>query len=469
MLCASKKHGKNVKAIKVLQRLHWRAKLKPGEKRILNIALPAVFEQLLLLMIGVYTTFFVGKLGNEYIGAVGFINTLLMFFQTIFNALAMGATVVASHMKGEGEEKHVGKMLNQSLLFSVGLSIAVIAIGYSLDETLIGFLVNSPDPLVPKYALEYFDATFFSLIFIVIDITVTAALRGVGNTRPTLYVSMVMNVLQILLCSTLINGVGGFIPAFGLKGAAISIVVVRAAGALIKLAFVLTGRFGLKLTLGFRFDLKMMRRVIVIGLPALVEQFFFQGGFLLISSIVSSLDSAAFAGYQIGGNINGILQVFVLGFQIAVVALIGESLGRKKRQLARYYLSRVTKISLIAMSVLSIILIALSRPVVGLFSSEADVIGYGLFYVILFAVTSPLAVLIILYSGALRAAGDVLYAMVTTLVGIWLFRIALTYVGQSYLGWGVYAVGIGISVDFTVRSFLYHRRIKKGDWLYLNL
>lgn len=211
-------------------------------KNILYLAWPAITEQLLIMMVGMVSTIFVGRIGTDALAAVGLVNMIITFFQTIFAGLSTGATVVIARVTGEGEHDKATTALIQALIMGIVAALVITIPGYVFASPILKLFFAGAEQNVLAIGLHYYKIVMLSLPFLVIDMTIAGAQRGAGDTRTPMYVTLIVNVINLILSSLFIFGVslGGhmLIPAFGITGAAVSAMVARISGGLIRVCVV---------------------------------------------------------------------------------------------------------------------------------------------------------------------------------------------------------------------------------------
>jgi putative MATE family efflux protein len=204
--------------------------------------------------------------------------------------------------------------------------------------------------------------------------------------------------------------------------------------------------------------------VLRVGLPATFEQIIMQGGFLVLQIVISSMGTTAIAVYSVGMSINSICFIPVWGFGIAATTLIGQCLGAKKPELAEKSGWETQKIALAVTVVLTVIVFIFAEKLVGIYSRDAEVIRIGTIAIRIFSISQPFLSIVVVISGALRGAGDIMYVMVTSFVGIWAFRILITVLLNRFFGLGIMGVWLALCLDFMIRSIMYLFRYRRGRW-----
>ncbi|MDF2523751.1 MAG: efflux family protein, partial [Clostridiales bacterium] len=162
-------------------------------KEIMKLAWPTVTEQLLIMMVGVVSTILVGRLGTAELAAVGLINMIIMFFQSVFTGLATGSTVVIARITGEGNKQEARVALMQSLLIGIISGLIITIPGYFFASPILKLFFIGADPKVFDIGLQYYKIAIIGLPFLVIDLVVAGAVRGSGDTKSPMYITFIVN------------------------------------------------------------------------------------------------------------------------------------------------------------------------------------------------------------------------------------------------------------------------------------
>lgn len=444
-----------------------------ADKEIFALAWPSIAEQILEMMVGMVSTIFMGRISTNAVAAVGMVNMLMGFLQTVFAGLSIGTTVIVARITGEGDKAKARSALIQSIYMSllVGLSLALF--GKIFSSSLLKLFFGQADVQVFNIGIIYFNVILYNVPFFVLDIIISGAMRGAGDTKTPMIITGAVNVLNVFLNASLIFGVKLLnIPALGVMGSAIAVTISRIIAVLAKL-LVLYNIKGLKINLSFKDDYRikpdLIKRIINIGIPGFIEQAIMQGGFLAVQIIIVSIGTIAMAAYQVGININALAVFPIFGFAIANTTLVGQSLGEKQPEKAEHYAYESLKISMIVAFIIGLLMAIFARQLASIYTNDPYVIQESVWIVRTFGVLEPLIAILNLCSSTLKAAGDIKYVMITSFVGLWSFRVMLSFSLNKWFALGLTAVMIGIFFDFSSRSFMYILRMKRGKWKYLNI
>ena len=233
-----------------------------------------------------------------------------------------------------------------------------------------------------------------------------------------------MNIINVCLTYTFINILG-----MGILGAALGIAIARVSGGIIILIVLLRGSKILKLTniRQFKFDKSLLKLIFGIGVPASVESLLFNGGKLITQIFIVNMGTIAIASNAIAGSVATMLNVPGNSLCIAATALVGKYMGRGETKEAENALSYITKLSTVFLTVIALIFIPFAGKVVSLFTNNKEIIHLTSTVLIVNSLCIPLWSISFVLPSGLKGAGDVKYTLVTTIIGMWLFRITLGY------------------------------------------
>jgi len=355
-------------------------------------------------------------------------------------------------------------------------SVVGIIIGISgrfFSNSILKLFFGGTVIQVFNIGITYFNIVVISLPFFVLDIIVSGAMRGAGDTKTPMLITAWINVLNIILNCVLIFGVQALhIPALGAAGSAIAVTISRIIGVTARI-LVIYNRKGLKLNLSLKDDYsinpKLMKRIIKIGVPGFIEQAVMQGGFLILEVLIVSIGTVAMAAYQVGINVNSLAFFPIFGFAIANTTLVGQSLGERNYKKAENYSNEALKITVLIGIFFGILMVTFATPLARLYSNDPQVVKEAVGLIRVFGILEPLLAIMILASSTLKTAGDIMYVMVTSFVGLWTCRVLLSFTLNKWLGLGMTAIMTGIFFDFSIRAFMYLSRMNKGKWKYLRI
>lgn len=445
------------------------------DKEIIELAWSTITEQILIMMVGIVSTILVSRIGKDAMAGVGMINVLINFFQTIFAGLATGSTIVIARVMGETGAKKAKLVLMQSIFIGVIVGLIFLVVGLASADFTIKLFFGAADKNVLDIAMLYYKITLVGIPFVILDLVVGGALRGSGDTRTPMNITIIVNIINAILSIALIFGakVGGFltIPAYGVKGAAVAAMAARIIGGFLIIRMLFRKKSKIHLEHGDKFivDRKLIRRIINVGIPSFIENLIMQGGMLIMQVLIVTFGTAAVAGYQIGNNIHQLTVMPVMGLATIANTTVGQSLGRRNFDMAEVYAYENNRLAIIVALLAAVLEIVFAVPISKLYSNDPEVIRASVIVTRGFAIIEPLLAIERVSSSVMRSAGDIKYVIITAVIALWTFRVATASILDKFLHLGLYGVMIGIFFDFCVRGLMYVFRMKAGRWKYLKV
>jgi putative MATE family efflux protein len=213
-----------------------------------------------------------------------------------------------------------------------------------------------------------------------------------------------------------------------------------------------------------RVHFESIKRIIRISVPAAIDAFLTQMGFLFFAKIVTILGTASLAAHQIAVRIEAIS--FMPGFALAVstATLVGQSLGAKNTNLALLGMKRSCYFALSLMGFFAVIFLVFPGKMAMIFKPDAQVLPLAVACVMIAAIEQPALAVYMVYSGGLRGAGDTMSPMIITIAGTLFFHVPVSYLFGITLGWGLAGVWFGSALDWICRAIAIYILYKRGRW-----
>ncbi|MCX7941592.1 MAG: MATE family efflux transporter [Dictyoglomaceae bacterium] len=422
-------------------------------KRLLNLAIPVFIENIFQLLFSFVDMFFVGFLGNVALSAVGLGGQIVNIFIAILASLTTGTLVMIAHSIGAKKYKAAQDYLRNSLSLGIVLSTFLFLFGLFFIDPFLSLLgaKESLARLTSMY-LKYILIPGFLLVFIPI---ISAGLRGAGDTKTPLYVTIVANILNIFGDYVLVFGKLGF-PAMGVAGAALASSLSRFI-ALIYLFIILyhkSSLFNFRLMEILNLQKEKMFQILKIGIPTSLEQLFFSIGALIYATIVLQLGTKAYAAHRIALNIESLSFQPGFAFAVAVTTLVGQFRGAKEDDNAYKASLEAWKIAVTFMGIIGVTLFLFPVYLVKIFSREKDVINMAVLALKIIAFIQPLLATNMVMAGSLRGSGMSKLPMISNSLGMWLIRIPLTYFFINIMKVGFPGAWIAMALDITFKALV---------------
>lgn len=430
---------------------------------LIKFSWPAALEAMLVGFISFADSIMVGKISSDAIAAVGVTNQPRFIFFAVFFALNVGVTAIVSRRKGEGDGEGANRCMGQAFTLCVALGIVLCALALIFARPLISFAGAGED--IIDDAVDYFRITMVGLSFTSLMMVINAAQRGVGDTRTAMVTNLTANTVNIILNYFLINGIWIF-PRLGVRGAAIATLTGNITGFLIALWAARKKNSFLRLTLKncMSFNIKDLKLITGISSSAAVEQLFIRIGFFVYAMLVAKLGTDAFATHQICMSIINLSFCVGDGLGMGASALVGQGLGQRRPDLSAVYGKVSQRIGVLISAVLVMIFVFGGRLLMMLFTKETDIVETGVKLLYIVAVSSPVQISNVIYTGCLRGAGDTKFAAVSSFISIGVLRPLFTYLFCYTFGLGLIGAWLSLLADQVTRFTFSVVRFNRGKW-----
>ena len=431
-------------------------------KKIFAIILPIFVDQAFLIIMSLLNTAMISSAGVAAVSAVSMVDSLNIFLVNVFIAVATGGTVIVAQYKGSGNAEMVSKTATQAITAVTIFSVLISALVIIFHTPTLNILFGKAEADVFQNARIYLIGSCLSYPFIAIFQAVTGSLRGVGETKPCLNLSLLMNLTNTILNVLLIT-----IFKMGVEGLVISTLLARFLGMAASLVYVLKYNESIRFKIknAVRIDLSILKKVMFIGLPFAAEQIFFNGGKLLTQTFIVQLGTLSMTVYAIGNALIMLYQIGPNSLGIAIVTIVGQCIGRRNIADARKFIFSLIGLSSIIFVIAGFMLLPLFPVLIKMFNPPADIVPTIFTLVLIAVIAQP-----ILWSpsfilpSALRAAGDSNFTSVASLLSMWLLRVILGYVLGITLGFGIIGVWVAMIVEWGTRGLIFGWRFKGKKW-----
>ena len=445
-----------------------------SNRDLIKMALPLLIQQVLAVTIGMVDTMMVSYAGNAAVSGVSLVNSLDSMLVIVFTSLTTGGTVVVSQLLGSRNLPAARDGAKQLLAISAAMALLLTVAVQILRAPLLNMLFGSAEELVLNSANEYF--IFISLSFPAMAISgaCDAIQRTEGKTLTNMLVSLGANVLNILGNALFIMYMN-----MGAAGAAVATLIARAVSASIKMVLICRkeNKLYVDRLLHYRPDFKVIRKILRVGIPNGIEHGMFSLGKLMTQSLISTMPTAMIAANAVANALANYQYMPGTAISNAMLPVVGRCIGANEPGQARRYTGCLLGWNYICLWAVAGVTFLLADPLIGLYNLSGDS-GSIAKQLILYHAGCAVLMWPIGFTlpSAFRAAGDVKFPMVVSMLSMWVFRVALAYpmalpqmelfgIALPGLGMGIMGVWVAMTVDWVFRTVLYITHYLRGKWL----
>ena len=431
-------------------------------RQLAALAGPIFVETLLVMMLGAVDIFMLSRYSDNSVAAVGVVNQLMNLVFLLFEVISLGTSILCSQYIGAGQREKVIQTVGTSLLFKsiFGLLVSVALLFFAEDLLLLMGL----RPNLMADGLPYMQIVGGLAFLQAISLSLSASLRSADKAKYPMYVSMVVNVLNIIGNYTFIFGKFGM-PALGVEGAAISTSFCRLVSVIILFVVLFKKHIpAFPKELFTPFPWIELKNLLKIGIPSAGEHISYSLSQIVITYFINIISNQALATRSYVTNIVMFTFIFAISIAQGGAILIGHLVGMKKIQAAYIIGKRIMRMGATMSVSLALLTAFFGKQILSLLTSDPWIIATG---------ASILWVEVLLEHGralnffgvnALRSTGDIYFPVNVGITVMWTVQVIGSYVFGISMGWGLVAMWAVFALDENIRGFIFVRRWNSFKW-----
>lgn len=433
-----------------------------SNRSLIRLLWPLVIEQALAITVGMADTIMVTSCGEAAVSAVSSVDAINVLLIQIFAALATGGAVVASQALGRQDRPMACGTAKQLLYSSAALSTAVMILILIFNKMLLQLIFGNIEAEVMRNAETYFWLSAVSYPFLAVYNSGAALFRSMGNSRVSMFVSLLINVVNIGGNALLI-----FVFGMGVAGAATASLLSRAAGAVLITILLCRKSNVIFVNRLFRPEFRWgtVKNILRIGVPAGLENGMFQLGKLLVQSLTATFGTAAMAANAISNSVAGFSNIPGTAIGLALITVVGQCMGAGEPRQAQYYTKKLMLWAFALIGIMCAVIFAGAELFVGWFALSAEATEIAVAVLRVFSIVSVMLwVPSFVLPNTLRAAGDARFTMLISVFSMLVFRVGFSYFLAGAMELGVQGVWYAMEIDWFVRVLFFVPRFCSGKW-----
>lgn len=419
-------------------------------KRILQIALPAMAENVLQMLMGVIDNYFVAHISLAAVSGVAIANNIITLYQALFIAMGSAISSLLARSIGQGDEGRELKYMADAIMLTLLLSIFIGLLNLVFGRPILVALGARSQVLGNGYS--YLLVVGGQMVALAMLTTLGAIVRVKGLAKIPMHVSLLTTILNALM-----SGLSIYVFDLGVLGVAWSTVLSRWIGIMILASFLPMGAIIRKMKV--RLNLEMLS----LALPAAGERIMMRLGDLFILMIVVHLGTRIVAGNAIGESISQFNYMPGMAVATATLIPIAQFLGSQKDDDIKPFVKEAFKLSTIIMVIFSLFIFLLSSTLIAYFTE--DKIASNAARVVLFfsMISAPATSGTLVYTAVWQGFGNSKLPFYATTIGMWFVRILLGYFLAIQLRLGLEGVWLATAMDNSSRWFILKRQFDKRE------
>ena len=431
-------------------------------QQLLALLWPLIIEQALGVLVGMADTVMVSSVGEAAISGVSLVDMINQLIITVFGALATGGAVVASQHLGAKRPEEAARSAGQLVGLSgiLGMTVAVFCLVTRTAQLRLFFGTISED--VMQACLTYFTITALSFPFLALYNAGAAIFRSTGNSAVSMKVSVLVNAINF--CG---NALCVFVLRMGVAGVAVPTLVSRAVGAVIILSLAARRDYALCITprTVTRLEGRTVKGILYIGIPSAFENSLFQLGRVLVVSMISLFGTVHISANAVANNLDAVGCIVGNAMGLAMITVVGRCVGAQDFEQTKHYTKKLLLWDYIAQGTVNLLVLLFLNRILGMYtlSPETRALSWTLVMI-----HNGVAILLwpagFVLPNALRAANDVRFTMLTSILSMIVWRMGLSWVLCVNMGMGAVGVWLAMVVDWICRVTCFVIRFASGAW-----
>ncbi len=390
----------------------------PLLKQIIIFSVPLILSGMLQLLFNAADIIVVGRFsGSESLAAVGSTSSLINLLVNLFIGVSIGANVLFGRYCGAGDDKNASETVHTAIYTAIYAGIIMIFIGLIFSKPLLE-LMGTPNDVI-ELATLYMRIYFIGMPGFMIYNFGSALLRTVGDTKRPLYFLTISGIVNIVL-----NLIFVIIFKLGVAGVATATIISESLSAFFIVRCLLKSEGVLKLEKEkLKFHNDKLIKMLKIGLPAGLQGVIFNISNVLIQSSVNSFGSTVIAGNTAACNIEGFVYTSMNAIYQTSLSFTSQNMGAKQYHRVDEILIKCLCMVTAVGFILGYGAYLLGNQLLGIYSSQPEVIRAGLVRLSLVSAPYFLCGIMDVIVGSLRGMGYSIMPMIVSLIGACAFRV----------------------------------------------
>ncbi|MDZ5713032.1 MATE family efflux transporter [Jeotgalibacillus haloalkalitolerans] len=439
--------------------------MKSSTKKLTLFALtwPIFIEISLHMLMGNADTLMLSQYSDDSVAAVGISNQILALIIVMFGFVATGTSILVAQYLGAGKQKSAAEIAVVSVAANLVFSLILSILLFIFDDRIL-LLMDLPPELLPEATIYLQIVGGLSFIQAVI-MTLGAVLRSYSFTKDAMFVTLGMNIVNVIGNYIVIFGAFGF-PVLGVEGVAYSTAISRFLG-LIVLFILLIKRIegGLPFFSLFKLPFSHLKNLLKIGIPSAGEQLSYNASQLVITAFIASLGTEAITTRVYTLNIMMFIFLFAISIGQGSQILIGHMVGAGKINEAYKRGIKSLKIAIYISFGMAVLFSIFSETLLGIFTANEDILFLGSVLIYLTIILEPGRSFNLVMINSLRAAGDVKFPVYIGILSMWGVAVLFAYLLGIVFGLGLIGIWIAFILDEWLRGILMLRRWRSKIWV----
>lgn len=436
-------------------------KLRFSMNPTLHFALPVILETVISTFINLVFSSLIGGISGTSLTVISQCNMAMNLIVAAMAMLTTGSGVLCSRLLGGGDRKEASRVAEQTLGFGLFFSLTITLLCQIFTGPIVSLLMPNADADMLEEAFSHFRRLTLSLPFLTLTNITAVVLRACGDSKTAMHINLFACILQLGFAFLYLR-----VFHLDLAGAGLAYLSCRVCSLAMGLLVVLRSHhYNIRIQHIVCPHFPTIRRILAVGIPASFEQILVQAGYLICSAMAIGLGAFEAAVYNVANTLYTFAQLPQTIFLAVALTVTGQLLGAKEYEKAVKTGWKMWRISLLSVFVLSAILLLLRYQLTPLYSNDPAVQTAAASAIVAALLMNPAGASLNTLNPQLSAGGDTKSVMYTSLAGVWLVRLPLTWLLCYHWTLGAPGVFIANAISLYFRAVLNIIRFRGGKYL----
>lgn len=433
-------------------------------QEILDLMIPGILDNLSITFLNMLITALISQNGQTSVAAVSLVGPISGLITCLFSGISAGGTVVVAQCCGRKDPVLLRRAVGMTLWLTVAIGISVCLPFLLFPRSVLRLLYPNAEAAVMEKACIYLSGCAWSILVFSVYTAVFAILRGLGESKRCLVLSLIINLAYLIFSILFLN-----VLCMDIYGSAAALILARLLGAIAAVAALLLWHPPVKITLRqvFSYDRTLFHCTLQVSIPLGLEQICSSLGSIVAQMYMIRLGTAALATQAIANSLLSLLYAPASAACSLAVTVVGRCIGAQKYEEAYFYGKRCNQIALILLAITAAIVFPLLPMLLKQYNPTPE--AYATAKKLLYFTLPPLLLFWPMSNtlpNTLRAASDTVYPTVLSLSVLWLISIALGYLLSIQAGLGLWGVWIATWTSWAIRNLGFYLRFHSRKWLH---
>lgn len=439
------------------------------KKNIIKNSIPTIIAFILSDIFTMIDTMLIGSISDEttYVASLSAINVtakVMLFVSAISRGINVASsTILSRYIANNDKEKMQSTIIHTIILNVFFISLPLVIISLIFMKEIMIFIGN--DSIIYDVGKGYYIAIMIGFLFSSFNNILAFLSRSVCEAKRSLYMETFANIFNVVGDIVLINGLFIF-PKLGVTGAGVATLTYKVILTVMWIFVLFKSKSKLRINVDykFKFDKKMIKDILRTGIPASTELLSARGANIIFTKIIAGLGTTYLAAQQICMTIFNLIIEVGNALCVSIAPLVSESIGKQKYETAKIYVRYSRKIAIIISTVIGLLIMILSTPLLNLYTNSETVksIVKGLLVIIIIAQYAQN--IRDIYNGGLIGSGDTKYIAKYTILTDVVLKVILSYICINILKLGLVSIWVIIATQEFLKAIIFYKRFHSDNW-----